>query len=95
MRAEVLGREPPAFGVAWYTEDTLRSLANKLEIDPPAFLQCLSASETREAITRDTAHARELGFDEAPAIVAEGIPLSGMQSASSLARALRKGALSK
>jgi protein-disulfide isomerase len=89
MRRELLTREPPAFGLPWYDEDELPALTDKLQVNPTAFTRCLSAAETREASERDTAHARELGFEEAPAFVAEGTPLSGMQSADGLARALR------
>ena len=91
MRSELLGREPPAFGLSWYQADALPSLAGKLGIAPSAFMQCLSSAKTREVIERDTAHARELGFEEAPAFVADGVPLSGMQSAKNLARALQQG----
>ena len=91
MRSELLTREPPAFGMSWYTADALSAFAGKLGIDPAPFTQCLLSAEIREAIERDTAHARELGFEEAPAFVAEGIPLSGRQSADSLARALHQG----
>jgi protein-disulfide isomerase len=90
MRSELLTREPPAFGQPWYEEAALPSLASKLGIDPPAFRQCLFSAEIREAIERDTTHALELGFEEAPAFVAEGVPLSGLQSASGLARALHQ-----
>lgn len=91
IRNELLTREPPAFGMTWYTEDALLAFTGKLGTDPAAFTQCLFSPEIRGAIERDTAHARELGFEEAPAFVAEGIPLSGMQSANSLARALHQG----
>jgi hypothetical protein len=38
---------------------------------------------------RDSANARALGFTEAPGLLANGAPLSGMQTATALARALR------
>jgi protein-disulfide isomerase len=89
VRSELLTRNPPAFGETWYKDDALRSLAGRLGIDPDALVQCLSSPEIGEAIERDTAEARELGFEEAPSFVVQGIPLSGMQSAKSLAEFLR------
>jgi protein-disulfide isomerase len=89
VRSELLTRNPPAFGGTWYTDDALRSLAGRLGIDPNAFVQCLSSPEIGEAIERDTTEARELGFEEAPSFVVQGIPLSGMQSAKSLAGILQ------
>ena len=89
MRSELLGRNPPAFGEAWYTDDALRTLASRLDIDSDALVQCLSSPELGEAIEQDTAEAHELGFEEAPSFVVQGIPLSGMQSAKTLAGILR------
>ncbi|CAI8887486.1 DsbA family protein [Methylocaldum szegediense] len=89
VRSELLGRNPPAFGEAWYTDDALRTLASRLDIDSDALVQCLSSPELGEAIEQDTAEAHELGFEEAPSFVVQGIPLSGMQSAKSLAGILR------
>ncbi|MGE0824191.1 MAG: DsbA family protein [Candidatus Binatia bacterium] len=90
MRKELLTREPPRLGTHWFGEEELVSLIRKLRINRDVFSQCLAAEETYQAIERDTAHARELGFNEAPAFVAEGIPFSGLQSAESLAQALQK-----
>lgn len=94
MRGDLLSREPPTFGLPWYTDNALPSLTSKLGVDPTAFSKCLSSTEVREAIERDTAQAREFGFEAAPAFVAEGIPLSGMQSANGLAHALHQGRVS-
>jgi len=94
MRSELLARDPPAFGEVWYKENALPILAGKLGIDSAAFSQCLSSTETRKAVERDSAQARDLGFEEAPSFVAQGIPLSGMQSAESLAGFLRQSASS-
>lgn len=66
MRNELLTRDPPAFGEVWYKEDAIPGLAGRLRIDLAAFAQCLSSTEIRLAIERDTAQARELGFEEAP-----------------------------
>jgi protein-disulfide isomerase len=94
MRGDLLSREPPTFGLPWYTDNALPSLTSTLVVDPTAFSKCLSSTEVREAIERDTAQAREFGFEAAPAFVAEGIPLSGMQSANGLAHALHQGRVS-
>jgi hypothetical protein len=88
LRSTLLGRESPAFGLPWYTEETIPALSRALGVDPAVFMPCLSSPETHQAIERDTAHAYALGFEEAPALVAEGIPFSGAQSASSLTHAL-------
>ncbi|HYE37281.1 DsbA family protein [Methylocaldum sp.] len=90
MRNELLTRDPPAFGEVWYKDDSLPLLAGRLGIDPAALIQCLSSTEIGEAIARDTAQARDFGFEEAPSYVAQGIPLSGMQSAESLTRILHQ-----
>jgi protein-disulfide isomerase len=89
MRNELLAREPPEFGKVWYEDAALLLLAGKLGIDATAFTQCLASAKVGRAIEHDTARARQLGFDEAPAFLAEGMPLSGMQSATRLARTLR------
>lgn len=91
MRSELLAREPPEFGKVWYEGTALFMLTEKLEIDATAFAQCLASADVGRAIEHDTARARQLGFDETPAFLVEGMPLSGMQSASRLGRTLRTG----
>lgn len=88
----LLERDPPPFGTPWFSPAERADLARAQGIDPAAFDSCLTAPATSAAIANDTDEARHLGFDEAPAFVAEGIPLSGMQSADGLARALKQGA---
>jgi protein-disulfide isomerase len=90
MRKELLTRDPPPFGEAWYKDETLPVLARGLGIDPAALVQCLSSEEIGEAIATDTAEALEFGFEEAPSFIVQGIPLSGMQSAESLAEVLHR-----
>ncbi|BBA35742.1 hypothetical protein sS8_3805 [Methylocaldum marinum] len=90
MRSELLTRNPPAFGEVWYEGHALSSLAARLGIDRADFFQCLSSREIGEAIARDTAEALELGFEEAPSFVAQGIPLSGFRTAESLTEILRR-----
>jgi predicted DsbA family dithiol-disulfide isomerase len=41
----------------------------------------MSSREIRARIDQDTQSAHRLGFDDPPAFVAAGVPLSGMQSA--------------
>lgn len=94
MRNALLARDPPAIGEVWYKEDQLLLLASKLGIDSAAFARCFSSTKIGKAIERDTAQARELGFEETPSFVAQGTPLSGMQSAESLAKTLRQRASS-
>jgi protein-disulfide isomerase len=89
MRSELLAREPPEFGKVWYEDATLVLLAGKLGMDATAFTECLASADVGRAIEHDTARARQLGFDEAPVFLVEGMPLSGVQSAARLARTLR------
>lgn len=89
MREILLARDPPQFGSRWFSEQALPDLARILAVDPPQFVSCAMDRTVLTQIESDTAYAGALGFDEAPAFVAEGIPLSGMQSAEGLAQALR------
>jgi hypothetical protein len=89
MREILLARDPPPFGTRWYDEPALPDLAHRIGVDPQRFASCAGDATVSAQIDRDTAHARSLGFDEAPDFIAEGVPLSGMQSAEGLARALR------
>ena len=91
MRSELLARERPEFGKVWYEDAALLLLTAKLGMNAAAFTQCLASADVVRAIEHDTARARQLGFDEAPAFLVEGTPLSGMQSTTRLARMLRLG----
>jgi len=91
MRQELLTREPPSFGAHWYKETELPQLLRRVRVKKRAeFLECLG-TDVYKAIERDTASARELGFDDPPAFVAEGIPLAGVQSAENFTHALVQG----
>ncbi len=90
LRRELLEADAPEFGRRWFPEETLQQLASRLGLDAGSFLECLGRAEISAAIERDTAHARSLGFSQAPAFVAEGVPLSGVQSAEGFERALRQ-----
>lgn len=91
MRQELLTREPPPFGSHWYKDSELPQLLRRVRIRKRAeFLECLG-TDVYKGVERDTASARELGFDDPPAYVAEGVPLAGVQSAGNLALALTQG----
>jgi len=91
MRQELLAREPPPFGLHWYTESELPQLLSRLRVKKKVeFLECLG-TDVYKAIERDTVSARELGFEYPPAFVAEGVPLVGTPSSESLTQALERG----
>jgi hypothetical protein len=86
MRDALLAAPPPGFGGGF----DLPALAARAGLDEQALRACIGG-DVQRAIDADTRRARALGFESAPAFVAEGIPLSGAQSAAGLARALREG----
>jgi hypothetical protein len=91
MRQELLAREPPPFGLPWYTESELPQLLRQLRVKKKVeFLECLG-TDVYKAIERDTVSARELGFEYPPAFIAEGVPLVGTPSSESLTQALERG----
>jgi hypothetical protein len=91
MRQELLAREPPPFGLHWYTESELPQLLSRLRVKKKVeFLECLG-TDVYKAIEHDTVSARELGFEHPPAFVAEGVPLVGTPSSESLTQALERG----
>lgn len=91
MRKELLTREVPSFGQHWYKESELPELVRKLRLRRKTeFLECLG-TELYTASERDTENIRALGFEEPPAFVAEGLPMSGTPSAERLAQALEQG----
>ncbi|MCG6862586.1 MAG: DsbA family protein [Chromatiaceae bacterium] len=88
MRAALLAVERPDFGLPW-PEGDAGPVARVAGLDAVALRTCLTGAMD-PAIERDSAQARAMGFEHAPAFVAEGVPLSGTQSAEGLARALRE-----
>ncbi len=91
MHKELLTREPPTFGQHWYKEAELPQLLRKLRVRKKAeFLECLG-TDVYKAIEGDTANARELGFEDPPVFVAEGILLAGTPSAESVVQAFARG----
>lgn len=87
LRHALLEAPDPGFGGVWDVD----ALAARAGLDAAALRSCSEGKPVQAAIDADTDAARRLGFDSAPAFVAEGIPLSGTQSAAGLARALRQG----
>ena len=90
VRRILLHRDPPAAGHSWFTTDQLQSVASTAGMSPSALRACTSSPEVRAEIERDTLSAQRLGFDDAPAFIAAGVPLSGMQTAELLRTALNQ-----
>lgn len=91
MRKELLVREPPSFGSHWYKEAELPQLMRRLRVKKRTeFLECLG-TDVYKAIERGTANAREIGFEDPPAFVAEGVPMAGIPSSERLLQALEQG----
>lgn len=91
MRNELLAREPPAFGSHWYKHVELPQLMRRLRVKKRTeFLECLG-TDVYKAIERGTANAREIGFEDPPAFVAEGVPMAGTPSVERLTQALEQG----
>ena len=92
MRNELLTREPPSFGSHWYDiAAELPQLMQRLRVKKKAeFLECLR-TDVYKTIAHGTANAREFGFENPPAFVAEGIPLVGTPSVERLTQALEQG----
>jgi len=89
MRRYLLQREPPRAGERWLSPSHEASVARIAGTTPATLRACIEAREIREQIERDSAAAVRLGFDKPPAFVANGVPLSGMQSAERLDPARR------
>jgi protein-disulfide isomerase len=81
VRRLLLRGEPPPVGQSWLTADRLQSVARLAGMSPSALRECVSSDEVRRQIEQDTQSAHRLGFDDPPAFVAAGVPLSGMQTA--------------
>lgn len=88
MRRYLLRRQPPRTDESWVSAQELKSLASIVGVKPSLLRECIDSPEIRERIEADTRSALHLGFDAPPAFIAEGVPLSGMQSASELGEAL-------
>ncbi len=91
IRAELLRQPRPKPGATWFDDTSLKELLEKLPVDEERFRTCVASPEIRQSIRKDTEHAISLGFSQEPAYIAEGVPLSGMQDAQSLQRALATG----
>jgi protein-disulfide isomerase len=91
VRRVLLRDDPPPVGQPWFTAEELQSVARLAGMSPSALRECASSHEIRARIDQDTQSAHRLGFDDPPAFVAAGVPLSGMQSAELLRDALSEG----
>jgi protein-disulfide isomerase len=87
MRALLLS-DSPAFGTAGISAKAMEAAAHSASMTVPMLRACTRSPEIRGHIEQDTRAAQRLGFDDPPAFVAAGIPLSGMQSADLLRDAL-------
>jgi hypothetical protein len=88
MRALLLGSEPPASATAWLSDEGMKTAAQSADMTVPVLRGCTRSAGIRRQIEQDTRAAQGLGFEEPPAFIATGIPLSGMQSAELLRDAL-------
>jgi protein-disulfide isomerase len=88
MRTLLLSSDPPPLGTAWLSAEGMESAAHSAGMTVPMLRACTRSPEIRGQIEQDTRAAQRLGFDDPPAFVAAGIPLSGMQSADLLRDAL-------
>lgn len=91
VREALLSRSAPPFGRPWFSPQEFEALARRAGMSSQALRACTRSPDVQRQIKRDSQAARRLGFDEAPAFIAEGVPLSGMQSAEGLRRALEEG----
>lgn len=66
----------------------LDAVARLVGITPSALRACARSPEVQRQIERDTQAALRIGFEAPPAFVADGFPLSGMQTAEQLHEAL-------
>jgi protein-disulfide isomerase len=87
-RRILLTRMPPAAGMSRFAASEIDALAQQVGMQSSALHACMRSSEIRAVIEGDTRSARRLGFDDPPAFVANGVPLSGMQTAELLRAAL-------
>ena len=87
-RARLLAQDPPPFGQMWFSPAEFEALAQQIGISAKDLRACANSAFVRNQIRSDTELAERLGFDQAPSFLAEGLPLSGMQTAEALRRAL-------
>lgn len=89
-RRAVLDRAPSPLGREWCQAHSCRDVAREAQLGVEALEGCMAADETRAAIERDTADALDLGFTRPPAMLVDGLPLTGVQSAETIRSALRE-----
>jgi protein-disulfide isomerase len=88
VRLFLLRTDPPALGKTWFDAKQLQAVAHFAGMTPSALRTCSDSPEIQARIEHDTQAAHRLGFDDPPAFVAAGVPLSGMQTAQRLRDAL-------
>jgi protein-disulfide isomerase len=88
VRRLLLRSDPPAPGKPWFGADEMTSVAQLARMTPSSLRACTESSDIRARIEQDTQAAHRIGFDDPPGFVADGVPLSGMQTAERLEDAL-------
>lgn len=73
-------------GTAGIGPDQLEQLAAQLQLNVPAFRQCLASGTYREAVSHDIAEGNRLGVTGTPTFFMNGRPISGAQSAAEFDR---------
>jgi protein-disulfide isomerase len=89
VRLYLLRTDRPAQGKTWFDAKHLQAVAKLAGMTPSALRTCSDSPEILAGIEHDTQAAHRLGFDDPPAFVAAGVPLSGMQTAQRLRDALK------
>jgi 2-hydroxychromene-2-carboxylate isomerase len=77
--------------------EELAALAKSLGLDPQRFAACTADPASAAAVAAESAEAERLGLDEPPAVLVDGRPFTGYQTANRLravARAARRRAAS-
>ena len=88
MRAAQVGRCADEQGKFWeyrsklfekelFTDSTYTEIANELNLKPDALLGCANSSRHQTAVVRDMQEARSLGITGTPAILINGILVTG------------------
>ena len=60
-----------------FTDGTYQEIAQELKVKPAALIECADSKKHEEAVTQETAEARGLGIDGTPAILVNGVLLTG------------------
>ena len=60
-----------------FTDDMYREVARELELETDRLMECIASGKNRELVEKDRQEARMLGLDGTPAILVNGILLTG------------------